>query len=81
MTGTLAPALLSRGEARRTIGSVAAVTGLVGIVALRLQTQYDMYVAAPEHRLLSVRRPPETAASHCLHVDTFAAAYNRCTSS
>jgi hypothetical protein len=58
MTGTLAPALLSRGEARRTIGSVAAVTGLVGIVALRLQTQYDVYVAAPEHRLLSVRRPP-----------------------
>jgi hypothetical protein len=81
MTGTLAPALLPRGEAWRTIRSEAAVTGLVGIVALRLQTQYDVYVAAPDHRLLSVRRPPETNASQCLHVTTFVATCNRCTSS
>jgi hypothetical protein len=66
---TQAPALLLITEARRIIRREqhAAITSLGGTGALSLHTQYDVYLAAPDH-LLSVRRSPPETASRYLHV-------------
>jgi hypothetical protein len=78
---TQAPALLLITEARRIIRREqhAAITSLGGTGALSLHTQYDVYLAAPDH-LLSVRRSPLETASRYLHVATLVAC-NRNTSS
>jgi len=77
---TQAPALLLITEARRIIRREqhAAITSLGGTGALSLHTQYDVYLAAPDH-LLSVRRSPPETASRYLHVATLVAC-NRNTS-
>jgi hypothetical protein len=59
-------------EARRVIRREqhAAITSLGGTGALRLHTQYDVYLAAPDHLLSFRRSPPETASRYIHHVAT-----------